>query len=279
MSIPSIAERRRQPVKPRDEFERRLAALEDAHDALVSRRAERVEGNGIFERYRDPVLTPAHTPLFWRYDLDATTNPLLLERMAINAVFNPGAIKLGDWYLMVARVEGADRKSFFAVAESANGVDGWRFWDYPVSLPETAEPDVNVYDMRLTRHEDGWIYGVFCTERKDPSAPNDPSAAIAQAGIARTHDLVTWERLPDLVTSSQQQRNVVLHPELVTGRYAFYTRPQDSFVDAGSGGGIGWALCDDITHAAVHDERIVDPRVYHTIKEAKNGQGPPPIRD
>lgn len=263
------------------EFDRQLAALEEAYCAVVRRCAERVaeSGGGIVERYRHPVLTAAHVPLLWRYDLDPATNPLLLERMAVNAVFNPGAIKLGDArYLMVVRVEGVDRKSFFAVAESANGVDGWRFWDFPVCLPETSAPDVNVYDMRLTRHEDSWIYGVFCTERKDPAAPCDPSAAVAQAGIARTRDLVTWERLPDLITPSRQQRNVVLHPELVDGRYAFYTRPQDSFVDPGSGGGIAWALCDDIEHAAVREERVIDPRVYHTIKEAKNGLGPPPIK-
>ncbi|MEO5814517.1 MAG: glycosidase [Gemmatimonadaceae bacterium] len=260
------------------EFEHRLDALEAAHRDLLGRRAERVEGNGIFERHHAAVLTAAHTPLAWRYDLDAERTPFLMERMAINAVFNPAAIKLGPRYLMVARVEGVDRKSFFAVAESENGVDGWRFWDAPVKMPETTHPDVNVYDMRLTAHEDGWIYGVFCTERKDPDAPHDPSAAIARAGIARTHDLLAWERLPDLVTPSLQQRNVVLHPEFVDGKYAFYTRPQDSFIDAGSGGGIGWGLCDDITHAEIREERIVDPRVYHTIKEAKNGQGPPPIK-
>ncbi|MDB4891957.1 MAG: glycosidase related protein [Gemmatimonadetes bacterium] len=260
------------------EFERRLDVIEAEHHALVSRRAERVEGNGIFERHREAVLTAAHTPLTWRYDLDPKRNPFMLERMAINAVFNPGAIKLDDRFLMVARVEGADRKSFFAVAESANGVDGWRFWDVPLAMPETSEPDVNVYDMRLTAHEDGWIYGAFCTERKDPDAPRDPTAAIARAGIARTRDLETWERLPDLVTPSLQQRNVVLHPEFVDGKYGFYTRPQDSFVDAGSGGGIAWGLCDDIEHAEIREERIVDPRVYHTIKEAKNGQGPPPIK-
>lgn len=263
---------------PASDFERRLGGLVEQHEELLSRRAERVEGNGIIARYRAPVLTAAHTPLFWRYDVDASRNPLLLERMAVNAVFNPGAMKLDGRFLMVARVEGADRKSFFAVAESANGLDGWRFRDLPISMPETDDPDVNVYDMRLTRHEDGWIYGVFCTERKDPAAPHDPSAAIAQAGIARTRDLMMWERLPDLVTASRQQRNVVLHPELVGGRYAFYTRPQDNFIDAGSGGGIGWALCDDIEHAIAREERVVDPRVYHTIKEAKNGQGPPPIR-
>ena len=255
-----------------------LRALEAAHEALLAKPNERLdEGNGVFWRFRRPVLTAAHTPLSWRYDLDPATNPFGLERMGINAVFNPGAIKLGSRYLMVARVEGADRKSFFAVAESANGIDGWRFWDYPIRMPQTADRDTNVYDMRLTAHEDGWIYGVFCTERKDPRAPNDLSAAVAQAGIARTHDLVTWERLPDLVTRSEQQRNVVLHPQLVGGRYGFYTRPQDGFIETGSGGGIGWGLCDDIARATIADERVIEPRRYHTITESKNGQGPPPI--
>jgi 4-O-beta-D-mannosyl-D-glucose phosphorylase len=267
------------PTAEPTDFETRLRSLEEAHEALVTRRNEPVgQGWGVFERYRFPALTAEHTPLFWRYDFDPETNPYLMERMGINAVFNPGAIKHEGRYLMVARVEGADRKSFFAVAESANGIDGWRFWDYPLRMPETADPDVNVYDMRLTRHEDGWIYGVFCTERKDMDAPRDPSAAVAQAGIARTRDLVTWERLPDLRTRSAQQRNVVLHPEFVDGKYAFYTRPQDAFIDTGSGGGIGWGPCDDIAQPAVHEERIVDPRIYHTIKEVKNGQGPPPIR-
>ena len=227
------------------------------------------------------MLTAAHAPLSWRYDLDPATNPFALERMGINAVFNPGAIKLDGRYLMVARVEGADRKSFFAVAESANGVDGWRFWDYPVRLPQTAEPDVNVYDMRLTAHEDGWIYGVFCTERKDPRAPHDLSAAVAQAGIARTRDLVTWERLPDLVTRAEQQRNVVLHPEFVSGRYAFYTRPQDSFIEAGSGGGIGWGLCDDITRADVLDEtrdRAAALSHDHRVEE-RSGSAADPHRE
>lgn len=260
-------------------FDARVRALFSAHEALVTRPNQRVAGgDGVFDRYRHPILTAAHTPVFWRYDLREATNPHLLERMGVNAVFNAGAIKHDGRYLMVPRVEGVDRKSFFAVAESPNGIDQWRFWDYPVRLPETDEPDVNVYDMRLTRHADGWIYGVFCTERKDPCAPNDPSAAIAQAGIARTRDLVSWERLPDLRTDSRQQRNVVLHPEFVAGKYAFYTRPQDGFIDTGSGGGIAWGLADDVEAAVIDDERIIDPRLYHTIKEIKNGLGPPPIK-
>ena len=260
------------------EFNARLRALQAAHDALITRPNERVDGGrGVVDRFRYPVLTAEHTPLFWRYDLDARTNPHLMERLGVNAVFNPGAIKHAGVYVMVVRVEGVDRKSFFAVAESRNGIDNWRFRDYPVQLPETGEPDINVYDMRLTRHQDGWIYGVFCTERRDRDHPDDPSAAIAQAGIARTRDLVTWQRLPDLRTPSEQQRNAVLHPELVDGKYAFYTRPQDSFVDAGSGGGIAWGLCDDIEHPEVREECIVDARVYHTIKEAKNGLGPAPL--
>lgn len=261
-------------------FAARLRQMQRAHHALIHRPNVRQETtNGIYERYRYPVLTADHTPLFWRYDLDPATNPYLMERMGINAVFNPGAILHDGRYLLVARVEGADRKSFFAVAESPTGVDRFRFWDEPVVLPETERPDVNVYDMRLTRHEDGWIYGVFCTERKDLAAPpGDTSAAEAQCGIARTKDLTAWERLPDLRTPSPQQRNGVLHPAFVDGRYAFYTRPQDGFIEAGSGGGIGWGLCDDVTDAVIEHETIVDPKAYHTIKEVKNGQGPPPIR-
>jgi 4-O-beta-D-mannosyl-D-glucose phosphorylase len=260
-------------------FEARVRALTGAYEALITRPNQRVAGgSGIIDRYRHPALTAAHTPVFWRYDLSPSSNPLLLERMGINAVFNPGAIKHDGRYLMVARVEGVDRKSFFAVAESPNGIDQWRFWDYPIRLPETEEPDVNVYDMRLTRHEDGWIYGVFCTERKDPCTPADPTAALAQAGIARTHDLIAWERLPDLRTRSRQQRNVVLHPEFVDGKYAFYTRPQDGFIDAGTGGGISWGLSEDVTHAVVQDERLIEPRAYHTVKEVKNGEGPPPLK-
>jgi 4-O-beta-D-mannosyl-D-glucose phosphorylase len=265
--------------------EDRLRALRDAHEALVERPNEPEPlGNGIYTRYRYPALTAAHTPLEWRYDLDPETNPFMMERMGINAVFNAGAIKHEGRYLVVARVEGADRKSFFAVAESPNGVDRFRFWDEPVVMPEADELATNVYDMRLTRHEDGWIYGLFCAERKDPEAPpGDTSAAVAQCGIARTRDLRTWERLPDLVTPSPQQRNVVLHPEFVDGKdgapsYGLYTRPQDSFIEAGSGGGIGWGLTDTMDGAAVEREEVMEPRVYHTIKEAKNGQGPPPLR-
>jgi 4-O-beta-D-mannosyl-D-glucose phosphorylase len=261
-------------------FQERYTSIRTFHNALLNRRNERIEGgNGIYHRYRFPVLTAAHSPLAWRYDLNPETNPFLLERMGINAVFNPGAIKLDGKYLLIARVEGVDRKSFFAVAESPNGIDMFRFWDRPVVMPETEVSDTNVYDMRLTLHEDGWIYGVFCTERKDPDAPaSDTSAAMAQAGIARTKDLITWTRLPDLKTPSKQQRNVVLHPEFVDGKYAFYTRPQEGFIETGSGGGIGWGLCDDIEHPVIHHEVIIDERVYHTIKELKNGQGPTPIK-
>lgn len=233
---------------------------------------------GIYTRYKNPILTAQHIPLEWRYDFNPETNPYLLERIGVNATMNSGAIKWNDKYILVVRVEGVDRKSFFAIAESANGIDNFRFWNEPLTLPETEEPDTNVYDMRLTDHEDGWIYGVFCTERKDPSAPKgDTSSAVAEAGIARTKDMIKWERLPDLKSISQQ-RNVVLHPEFVDGKYAFYTRPQDGFIDAGSGGGIGWALVDDITNAEITNEVIINHRVYHTIKELKNGEGPHPIK-
>lgn len=260
-------------------FEERLHRLRKEHEALITRANMKLPStNGIYNRYAFPVLTAAHVPLNWRFDLNPADNPFLLERIGMNAVFNAGALKHDGKYLLVARVEGADRKSFFAIAESPNGVDNFRFWDFPVQMPQTEEPDVNVYDMRLTRHEDGWIYGVFCTERKDPAAkPGDLSSAIANTGIARTHDLKKWERLPDLKSKSQQ-RNVVLHPEFVDGKYAFYTRPQDGFIDAGTGGGIGWALVDDIANAVVKEETIIDYRYYHTIKELKNGEGPHPIK-
>lgn len=261
------------------QFKTRLKSLLEAHHALVSQKNTSVaESNGIYQRWQNPVLTAGHTPIFWRYDLNERTNPFLLERLGINATFNSGALYLNGRYLLVARVEGDDRKSFFAVAESASGVDGFRFWDYPVAMPETDRADTNVYDMRLTAHEDGYLYGLFCTERKDMSQPNDLSAAEAQCGIARTRDLMEWERLPDLVTYSGQQRNVVLHPEFVDGQYALYTRPQDGFINVGSGGGIGWGLTKDITRAEIKTEVIVDGKQYHTIKEVKNGQGPAPIK-
>ena len=261
------------------DFKSRLNILTSEYHELITRRNERVEpGNGIFYRYKFPVLTGDHAPLFWKYDLDPVTNPYLIERFGIHAAFNAGAMKFEGKYILAVRVEGNDRKSFFAIAESPNGVDNFHFWDYPVTMPETKDPDTNVYDMRLTRHEDGWIYGIFCSERKDPAAPaGDLSSAVAAAAIARTHDLKTWERLPDLKTKSQQ-RNVVLHPEFVNGKYALYTRPQDGFIDAGSGGGIGWALIDDITHAEIKEEKIINFRYYHTIKEQKNGEGPHPFK-
>lgn len=259
-------------------FAEKLAGLRREQETLLTRINRPLPGNGVYERYEHPVLTAAHAPLEWRYDLDEKTNPYLMERFGIHAVFNSGAIKWGDRYVLVARVEAADRKSFFAVAESPNGVDHFQFWPRPVTMPEWGEPATNVYDMRLTRHEDGWIYGLFCVERKDPDAPKgDLSAAVAACGIARTHDLIEWERLPDLKSASQQ-RNVVLHPEFVDGKYALYTRPQDGFIDAGGGGGIGWALVDDFTHAEVKDEKIINARHYHTITECKNGEGPHPIR-
>jgi len=261
-------------------FNKRLSKLTEKYGELISRPNEtNGTGNGIFDRYKYPVLTAEHTPLFWRYDLNEKSNPFLMERFGINGVFNAGAIKWGNKYILMARVEGADRKSFFAIAESPNGIDRFRFWDSPVHMPGSGEEETNVYDVRLTRHEDGWIYGLFCTERKDPAAlPADQSAAIAQCGIARTKDLINWERLADLRTHSPQQRNVVLHPEFVDGKYAFYTRPQDGFINTGSGGGVGFGLCTSITDAVVNEEVIIDPRIYHTINEAKNGLGPAPIR-
>jgi len=262
-----------------DKFMNALEILEANHEKLLSRGNEKsLNGNNVFTRYVNPILTAEHVPLTWRYDLDAESNPYLMERIGINATLNAGAMKWKGKYILVVRVEGNDRKSFFAIAESSNGIDNFHFWDEPVTLPETDNPDTNVYDMRLTAHEDGWIYGVFCSERKDPDSPaGDLSSAVATAGIARTKDLVSWERLPDLKTKSQQ-RNVVLHPEFVNGKYALYTRPQDGFIDTGSGGGIGWALVDDITHAEVKEETIINQRYYHTIKELKNGEGPHPVK-
>jgi 4-O-beta-D-mannosyl-D-glucose phosphorylase len=261
-------------------FKKGVQELFKQQEKLLARRNSKSPGgNGIYDRYEFPVLSAAHAPITWRYDLDQKTNPFLMERMGINAAFNAGAILHGGKFLVVARVEGADRKSFFAVAESENGIDNFRFWEYPILMPETADPDINVYDMRLVKHEDGWIYGLFCTERKDPAAPEwDTSSAVAQCGIARTRDLKTWERLADLKSKSPQQRNVVLHPEFVDGKYAFYTRPQDDFIQAGKGGGIGWGLSPSIEHAEVGEEIILDNREYHTIQEVKNGLGPAPIK-
>ncbi|HKM03372.1 MAG TPA: glycosidase [Lachnospiraceae bacterium] len=234
--------------------------------------------NGIFDRYKNPILTRGHIPLSWKYDLNPKTNPHFMERIGVNAVMNSGAIELDGKFYLVVRIEGNDRKSFFGVAESDNGVDGFKFWDYPILLPDTCKEETNVYDMRLTKHEDGYIYGVFCSESKDKTV-NDLSAAVAAAGIVRTKDLKSWDRLENLKTlHSPQQRNVVLHPEFVNGKYAFYTRPMDDFIDTGSGGGIGFGLCDDIEHAVVNEEIITSQRKYHTLTEAKNGAGAVPIK-
>ncbi|MBA4849978.1 glycosidase [Emticicia sp. BO119] len=261
-------------------FEKRLSLLQDAHQRLVEQKNEKPElSNGIYDRYLYPVLTAAHTPVFWRYDLNKNTNPYLLERFGINATFNAGAIKWQGKYILAARVEGLDRKSFFAIAESPNGIDNFRFWDYPIAMPETEIPDGNIYDIRLVAHEDGWIYGLFCTERKDPDAGiGDESSAIAQCGIARTTDLINWQRLPDLKTPSPQQRNVVLHPEFVNGKYALYTRPQDGFTEAGSGGGIGLGFTEKMENAIIDKEYIIAEKRYHTVYEVKNGQGPAPLK-
>lgn len=258
-------------------FREQLCELQKEYDALIKKGNQPIYVNGVYEKFVNPILTAEHTPLFWRYDLDPKSNPYLEERFGIHATFNSGAIKWGDKYVLVVRVEAADRKSFFAVAESPNGVDNFTFWDRPITMPEYGEPATNVYDMRVVRHEDGWIYGLFCVERKDHDNPGDLSAATAACGIARTHDLVNWERLPDLKSKSQQ-RNVCLHPEFVDGKYALYTRPQDGFIDAGSGGGIGWALVEDIENAEITEEKIINSRHYHTITEVKNGEGPAPIK-
>lgn len=259
-------------------FDQQLSEMRKEQELLIERANHPIEiSNGVYQRYQYPVLTAAHVPLHWRYDFDYRSNPFLMERFGINAVLNAGAIKWNGKYLLMARVEGADRKSFFAIAESENGRDGFRFWDTPVQMPETDEPDTNIYDIRLVHHEDGWIYGLFCTERKAPGVPaSDQSSAVAQCGIARTRDLQTWERLPDLKTPSAQQRNVVLHPEFVQGKYVFYTRPQEAFIDAG--GGIGLGFADDITRAVISEEILIDRKIYHTVYELKNGLGPAPIK-
>lgn len=261
-------------------YAERITTLKETHKSLIERKNEALFSmNGIYERYKYPILTAEHAPLEWRFDFNAKTNPFLMERIGINATFNAGAIKLNNKYLLVVRVEGTDRKSFFAVAESPNGIDNFVFWERPITLPETEIPDTNVYDMRVVKHEDGWIYGLFCTERRDPKASDgDQSAAIANCGIARTKDMINWERLPDLVSNSGQQRNVVLHPEFINGKYALYTRPQDGFIETGSGGGIGYGLTDSMENAVVENETILDPKIYHTITEIKNGMGPAPIK-
>ena len=261
------------------DFIQKMECLRQRHEQLLHQRNLPVEEfNGIVQRYTNPVLTRNHIPLEWRYDFNPDTNPYCMERIGFNATMNSGAIKWHDKYVMVARVEGVDRKSFFAIAESPNGIDNFRFWPRPITLPDIDPAETNVYDMRLTAHEDGWIYGIFCSERHDDKAvKGDLSSAVAEAGIVRTKNLIDWERLPDLVANSQQ-RNVVLHPEFVDGKYALYTRPQDDFINAGNGGGIGWALIDDITHAEVKEEKIINQRYYHTIKEVKNGEGPHPIK-
>lgn len=261
-------------------FENRMQKIKSDQQALFNLKNTPVfQEHGWYERHENPVLTAKHIPLPWRFDLNKNRNPFFLERNAFNAVMNAGAIKWNNKYLLIARVEGADRKSFFAVAESSNGIDQFQFWERPITMPELKDPDTNVYDMRLVAHEDGWIYGIFCTERRDFSAgEGDQSAAIAQSGIARTKDFIGWERLPDLVTPSPQQRNVVLHPEFVNGKYALYTRPQDGFIQAGNGGGIGFGLLDDITYPVIKDELLIDKKIYHTVYESKNGLGPAPIK-
>ena len=261
-----------------EEFYARAAEENAKYEALITRKNEKTNDyNGIYDRYKYPVLTAAHAPLIWKYDFNYETNPYFMERLGINAALNSGAIELNGKFYLVVRVEGNDRKSFFAVAESDNGIDNFRFWDYPVLLPDTQPEETNVYDMRLTKHEDGWIYGVFCSESKDTES-NDLSA-VAQAGIVRTKDLKTWERLPNLKSKSPQQRNVVLHPEFVNGKYAFYTRPQDDFIQTGSGGGVCFGLCEDINNPVICTEEVViSPRIYHTLTEVKNGAGAVPIK-
>lgn len=255
-------------------------ALVIAHQELIQKQNTPLQqNNGVYTRYINPVVTAAHTPLEWRYDFNVQTNPFGQERIGINAAFNAGATKFNGKYILAVRVEGADRKSFFAIAESPNGIDNFKFWDKPCVIPQLEEPDTNAYDMRLTQHEDGYIYGIFCTERKDPDAPaGDTSRAVANAGIVRTTNMVDWERLPDLISNTGQQRNVVLHPEFVNGKYALYTRPQDGFIDVGRGGGIGLGFVDRMENPVVQDEKIICGKVYHTIYELKNGLGPEPIK-
>ncbi len=261
------------------QFNEKLKKIVIEHNRLIRRKNLKLKkSNGVFERYKFPVVTAQHTPVSWRYDFNFDTNPNLMERIGVNAAFNSGAMMFKGKYILVVRVEGVDRKSFFAIAESPNGIDNFKFWDYPLTLPETEYPDTNVYDMRLIQHEDGWIYGLFCSERHDDTKPDDTSAAVASCGIARTKDLISWERLLDLISYSGQQRNVVLHPEFINGKYALYTRPQDGFIETGSGGGIGWGFTDSMEHAEVKEEIIMDRKTYHTVYEVKNGLGPAPIK-
>ena len=260
-------------------FAKRLAGITKAYDKLMSRKnpVDARWNSGVFERYTHPILTADHAPLTWRYDFDPARNPYLMERLGVNGVFNTGAIEHDGRIFLMTRMEGYDRKSFFALASSKNGITGWTWHPTPIEMPQTADPDTNVYDMRITRHEDGNFYGVFCSERKDPKSP-DLAAATAQGGIARSTDLIHWTRLADIKTPSPQQRNVVLHPEFIGGKYAFYTRPQDGFINTGSGGGIGYGLSDSIENATLDHEKIINARAYHTITEAKNGAGAPPIK-
>lgn len=264
------------------DFQNRKTDIQNEFQILIAQKNEpkNTVGNGIFTRYKNPIITASHAPIEWRFDLNPATNPLLLERIGVNATLNSGAIKWNNKYILAVRVEGFDRKSFIAIAESPNGVDNFEFWEKPCVLPQIeGNPDTNVYDMRLVNHEDGWIYGIFCTERKDPNAPKgDTSSAIANAGIVRTKDLITWERLPDLISNTGQQRNVVFHPEFVNGKYAVYTRPQDGFIDIGNGGGVGLGYIDDITNPVVQNETIIYGKQYHTVYELKNGLGPAPIK-
>lgn len=262
------------------DFKTKRSELEKEQEELLSKKnTPSHEYNGIYQRFENPVLTDKHIPLSWKFDLNETTNPLLIQRIGVNAVFNAGAIKFNGKYILCARVEGWDRKSFFAIAESPNGIDNFRFWEKPIQLPETEDPDINVYDMRLTQHDDGYIYGVFCTERKDPQAPKgDTSSAVANAGIVRTKDLKTWERLPDLISDSGQQRNVVMFPHFINSKYMLYTRPQDGFIEVGSGGGIGIGYISDMKKPIIENEEIFNNKEYHTIYELKNGMGPAPIK-
>jgi len=278
MAINNTQQRKRKHVEMRD-YKNEILKLYERSNNLIKKKNVVIEDeNRIISRYKYPVLTAAHIPVHWRYDLDEKKNPFLMERLMVNSVFNAGAIEFDSKYLLAVRVEGADRKSFFAIAESPNGINNFKFWNYPILMPETDKPDTNVYDMRLVKHEDGWIYGLFCTERPDDSRPNDTSAAVASCGIARTKDLKEWERLPDLITYSGQQRNVVLHPEFINGKYALYTRPQDGFINTGSGGGIGWGFTKSMVNAEVKEEIIMDAKEYHTVYEVKNGLGPTPIK-